>query len=135
MLDAQRRLIEYVELCRNTVTRAAVHRRRLLSLWRAMRRRRSWCKPSFRIAEPSRADEHLAQTLKAALALVDMRVLITWSWRATTWSLSPNRAALKKWGAKPACFDQTSYMDLSSELVMLNRNLRLISRINWRISK
>lgn len=27
------------------------------------------------VAEPSRADEHLTQTLKAALALVDVRVL------------------------------------------------------------
>jgi DNA repair protein RadC len=27
------------------------------------------------VAEPSRADEHLTQTLKSALALVDVRVL------------------------------------------------------------
>jgi DNA repair protein RadC len=34
----------------------------------------SHCHPSG-IAEPSRADEHLTATVKAALALIDVRVL------------------------------------------------------------
>ena len=50
------------------------------------------------VAEPSRADEHLTQTLKAALALVDVRVLdhlialIWWPRHAPSRTLPPTSA-------------------------------------------
>ncbi|MEO6745728.1 MAG: DNA repair protein RadC [Caldimonas sp.] len=76
-LDAQNRIIEYVELFRGTVTQTAVYPREVVK--EALRRNAvalvlvhnhpSGC------GEPSRADEYLTQTLKAALALVDVRIL------------------------------------------------------------
>jgi DNA repair protein RadC len=77
MLDAQNRLIEYVELFRGTVSQASVYPREVVK--EALARNSAALMlvhnhPSG-VAEPSRAYEHLTQTLKAALTLVDVRVL------------------------------------------------------------
>ena len=77
MLDAQHRLIEYVELFRGTVSQTSVYPREVVK--EALARNAAAMilahnHPSG-LAEPSRADELLTQTLKAALALVDVRVL------------------------------------------------------------
>ena len=77
MLDAQNRLIEYVELFRGTVSQTSVYPREVVK--DALSRNSSALllvhnHPSGS-AEPSRADEHLTQTLKSAAALVDVRVL------------------------------------------------------------
>jgi DNA repair protein RadC len=76
-LDAQHRLIALEELFRGTLTQTSVYPRevvtRALHLHAAAvvlaHNHPSGC------AEPSRADELLTQNLKAALALVDVRVL------------------------------------------------------------
>jgi DNA repair protein RadC len=77
MLDAQNRLIEYVELFRGTVSQTSVYPREVVkeSLARNAAALVLVHNHPSGVAEPSRADEHLTQTLKAALALVDMRVL------------------------------------------------------------
>jgi DNA repair protein RadC len=77
MLDAQNRLIEYVELFRGTVTQASVYPREVVkeSLARNAAALVLVHNHPSGVAEPSRADEHLTQTLKAALALVDVGVL------------------------------------------------------------
>ena len=77
MLDAQNRLIEYVELFRGTVTQASVYPREVVkeSLARNAAALVLVHNHPSGVDEPSRADEHLTQTLKAALALVDVRVL------------------------------------------------------------
>lgn len=77
MLDAQNRLIEYVELFRGTVSQTSVYPREVVK--EALARNAAAVvfvhnHPSGS-PEPSRADEHLTQTLKAALTLVDVRVL------------------------------------------------------------
>lgn len=77
MLDAQHRLLEYVELFRGTVSQASVYPREVVK--EALARNAAAVilvhnHPSGSVA-PSRADEHLTQVLKAALALVDVRVL------------------------------------------------------------
>ena len=77
MLDAQHRLIEYVELFRGTVSQTSVYPREVVK--EALSRNAAALvlvhnHPSG-LPDPSRADEHLTQTLKAALALVDVRVL------------------------------------------------------------
>ena len=77
MLDAQHRLIEYVELFRGTVAQTSVYPREVVK--EALARNAAALifahnHPSG-LAEPSRADELLTQTLKSALALVDVRVL------------------------------------------------------------
>ena len=77
MLDVQHRLIEYVELFRGTVTQAAVYPREVVK--EALARNTVDIvlvhnHPSG-VAEPSRSDEYLTQTLKRALALVDVRVV------------------------------------------------------------
>jgi DNA repair protein RadC len=77
MLDAQNRLIEYVEMFRGTVSQTSVYPREIVK-----------ASLSFNAAavilchnhpsgspDPSRADEVLTTTLKTALALVDVRVL------------------------------------------------------------
>jgi DNA repair protein RadC len=76
-LDAQHRLIESQEMFRGTVTQTSVYPREVVK--EALRLNAaavilSHNHPSG-VAEPSRADEHLTQTLKSALALVDVRVL------------------------------------------------------------
>lgn len=75
MLDAQNRLIEYVELFRGTVTQASVYPREVVKESLARNAAALVHNHPSGVAEPSRADEHLTQTLKAALALVDVRVL------------------------------------------------------------
>lgn len=76
-LDAQHRLIEYVELFRGTLAQTSVYPREVVK--EALRYNAGAVvlahnHPSG-VAEPSRADELLTQCLKQALALVDVRVL------------------------------------------------------------
>jgi DNA repair protein RadC len=76
-LDAQNRVIDYVEMFRGTVTQTSVYPREVVR--EAMLRNSASVllvhnHPSG-TTQPSRADEALTQTLKAALALVDVRVL------------------------------------------------------------
>ncbi len=76
-LDAQHRVIEYVEMFRGTVTQTSVYPREVVK--EAMEHNTAAIvlvhnHPSG-VAEPSRADEHLTQTLKSALSLVDVRVI------------------------------------------------------------
>ncbi|WP_418315965.1 RadC family protein [Piscinibacter sakaiensis] len=76
-LDAQHRLLQWEELFRGTLTQTSVYPREVLKRCLAIN-----CAavillhnhPSG-VAEPSRADEYLTQTLKSALAMVDVRVL------------------------------------------------------------
>lgn len=76
-LDAQQRVIEYVEMFRGTVTQTSVYPREVV---KEVLARNSAAvvlvhnHPSG-AAQPSRADEALTQTLRAALTLVDVRVL------------------------------------------------------------
>lgn len=76
-LDAQHRVIEYVEMFRGTVSQTSVYPREIVKECLA---RNSAAlilvhnHPSG-VAESSRADELLTQTLKNALALVDVRVI------------------------------------------------------------
>jgi DNA repair protein RadC len=76
-LDAQSRLIKLEEMFRGTLTQTSVYPREVLK--RALDLQAASVilahnHPSG-LAEPSRADEFLTQTLKSALALVDVRVL------------------------------------------------------------
>jgi DNA repair protein RadC len=76
-LDAQHRLIALEELFRGTLTQASVYPREVVV--RALHHHAAAVvlahnHPSGDV-EPSRADEALTQALKAALALVDVRVL------------------------------------------------------------
>ncbi len=76
-LDSQHRLIAMETLFQGTLTQTAVYPREVVK--RALERNAAALilahnHPSG-VAEPSRADEHLTQTLRQALALVDIRVL------------------------------------------------------------
>jgi DNA repair protein RadC len=76
-LDAQHRLIALEEMFRGTLTQTSVYPREVVR--RALERHAAAVvlahnHPSG-VAEPSRADEALTQALKAALQLVDVRVL------------------------------------------------------------
>lgn len=76
-LDAHHHLIDTVELFRGTLTQTSVYPREVVK--EALTRNAaavvvSHNHPSGH-AEPSRADEYLTQTLKSALALVDVRLL------------------------------------------------------------
>jgi DNA repair protein RadC len=76
-LDSQNRLIASEDLFRGTLNQTSVYPREIVK--RALAQNCaavifSHCHPSG-VAEPSRADELLTSTLKAALALVDIRVL------------------------------------------------------------
>jgi DNA repair protein RadC len=76
-LDAQNRLVAMEELFRGTLTQTSVYPREVVL--RALHHQAasvvlSHNHPSGTV-QPSRADEALTQTLKAALALVDVRVL------------------------------------------------------------
>ena len=76
-LDAQHRLIEAEESFRGTLTQTSVYPREIVKralYWNAGAVFFAHNHPSG-VAEPSRADEHLTQCLKGALALVDVRVL------------------------------------------------------------
>jgi DNA repair protein RadC len=76
-LDAQNRLIEYERMFRGTLTQTSVYPREIVV--QALQK----CAASVilhhnhpsGLCEPSRSDEALTQTLKAALALVDVRVI------------------------------------------------------------
>ncbi len=76
-LDAQNRVIDYVEMFRGTVSQTSVYPREVVK--EALARNSAALLPVHNhpsgVAEPSRADELLTQTLKSALALVDVRVL------------------------------------------------------------
>jgi DNA repair protein RadC len=76
-LDAQNRVLDYVEMFRGTVSQTSVYPREVVK--EALARNSAALllvhnHPSG-TAESSRADEMLTQTLKSALALVDVRVL------------------------------------------------------------
>jgi DNA repair protein RadC len=86
-LDAQNRLIAAEEMFRGTLTQTSVYPREVVV--RALEHRAasvilSHNHPSG-CPQPSRADEALTHTLKAALALVDVRVLdhVVWAVGAT----------------------------------------------------
>ncbi|MGB7420998.1 MAG: DNA repair protein RadC [Comamonas sp.] len=77
LLDSQHRLIAFEELFRGTLTQTAVYPREVAL--RALHHGAASVvlahnHPSGSL-EPSRADEALTQTLKSALALIDVRVL------------------------------------------------------------
>ena len=77
LLDAQNRLLSCEELFRGTLTQTSVYPREVVKVALAANagaaifahNHPSGC------SEPSRADELLTQTLKSALALVDVKVL------------------------------------------------------------
>ena len=76
-LDAQHRVIAYVEMFRGTVTQASVYPREVVK--EALAHNAAAVvlvhnHPSG-VVQQSRADELLTQTLKSALSLVDVRVL------------------------------------------------------------
>ena len=76
-LDATHRLIQFDEMFRGTLSQTSVYPREVVK--RALAHHAAAVilahnHPSG-VAEPSRADEYLTQTLKNALALVDVRVL------------------------------------------------------------
>jgi len=76
-LDSQHRLIAMEDLFRGTLSQTSVYPREVVL--RALHHHAAAVvlahnHPSG-TSEPSRADEHLTQTLKSALALVDVRVL------------------------------------------------------------
>ena len=76
-LDAQHRLLSFDKLFTGTLNQTSVYPREVVK--RALARNAGAVilahnHPSG-VAEPSRADEYLTQTLKSALALVDVRVL------------------------------------------------------------
>lgn len=76
-LDAQHRLIEFREMFRGTLTQTSVYPREVVIEALELKAAAvifTHNHPSGAV-NPSRADEVLTQTLKAALALVDVRVL------------------------------------------------------------
>jgi DNA repair protein RadC len=76
-LDAQHRLLAMEPMFQGTLTQTAVYPREVVKRALALHAAAvilAHNHPSG-VAEPSRADEHLTQTLKQALAMVDVRVL------------------------------------------------------------
>jgi DNA repair protein RadC len=76
-LDAQHRLIEYAELFRGTLTQTSVYPREVVKQALACNAAAlilAHNHPSG-VAEPSRADELLTQSLRQALGVIDVRVL------------------------------------------------------------
>jgi len=76
-LDVQNRLIEYRQMFRGTLTQTSVYPREVVKECLELNAAAVVLvhnHPSGSV-QPSRADEALTQTLKAALALVDVRVL------------------------------------------------------------
>jgi DNA repair protein RadC len=76
-LDHQHRLLAMEELFRGTLSQTSVYPREVVKRALALNAAAvvlAHNHPSG-VAEPSRADEHLTQTLKSALSLVDVRVL------------------------------------------------------------
>lgn len=76
-LDSQQRLLAFEELFRGTLSQASVYPREVVKRALALNAAAAILAHNHPcgVAEPSRADEVLTQTLKAALALVDVRVL------------------------------------------------------------
>ena len=76
-LDSRHRLIAYVEMFRGTIDGASVHPREVVK--EALKRNAAAiivCHPHpSGISEPSRADELITERLKAALELVEIRLL------------------------------------------------------------
>ena len=76
-LDAQNRLMSAVEMFRGTLTQTSVYPREIVKS--ALERHAAAVALAHNhpsgLPEPSRADEFLTQSLKSALALVDVRVL------------------------------------------------------------
>jgi len=77
-LSANHALIEAVQLFRGTLTQTSVYPRELVK--GALARNCAALviahnHPSSGSAEPSRADEHLTQSIKAALTLIDVRLI------------------------------------------------------------
>ena len=76
-LDNQNRMLAMEELFRGTLSQTSVYPREVVM--RALHHQAAAVvlshNPPSGSVQPSRADEHLTQTLKAALALVDVRVL------------------------------------------------------------
>jgi DNA repair protein RadC len=76
-LDAQNRLLSAVEMFRGTLTQTSVYPREIVKS--ALERNAAAVALAHNhpsgLPEPSRADEFLTQSLKSALALVDVRVL------------------------------------------------------------
>lgn len=76
-LDAQNRLIDYEPMFRGTLTQTSVYPREIVKEALSVNAASVILHhnhPSG-VCEPSRSDEVLTQTVKAALALVDVRVL------------------------------------------------------------
>ncbi|MFN9142304.1 MAG: RadC family protein [Betaproteobacteria bacterium] len=76
-LNAQNQLIAPEEMFRGTLTQTSVYPREVVKRalsWNAASVILAHNHPSG-VAEPSRADEYLTQSLRSALALVDVRVL------------------------------------------------------------
>lgn len=76
-LDAQNRVIECREMFQGTLTQTSVYPREVVKLALTLNAASlilAHNHPSG-VCEPSRADEALTQTLKAALSLIDVRVL------------------------------------------------------------
>ena len=78
-LDGQHRLLQFEELFTGTLAQTSVYPREVVKRARALALNAGAVilrhnHPSG-VAEPSRADEYLTQTLKSALQLVDVRVL------------------------------------------------------------
>ena len=77
-LDAQNRLITMEELFRGTLAQTSVYPREVVAASRCSTTRPPWCSRAITRAAPCSRREltrPLTQTLKAALALVDVRVL------------------------------------------------------------
>jgi len=77
LLDGQHRLLRIEDMFRGTLTQASVYPREVVKRALALNAGAvvlAHNHPSG-VAEPSRADEYLTQTLKSALQLVDIRVL------------------------------------------------------------
>lgn len=77
LLDSQHRVLDILDLFRGTLTQTSVYPREVIKVALAANAGSvifAHNHPSG-LAEPSRADELLTQTLKQALALVDVKVL------------------------------------------------------------
>lgn len=77
-LDVANRLIEYREMFRGTLTQTSVYPREIVKEALALNAAAVMLAhnhPSSGQVEPSRADEHMTQVIKTALATVDVKVL------------------------------------------------------------
>ena len=104
-LDAQHRLIALEEMFRGTLTQTSVYPREVVKRALALNAGAvilAHNHPSG-VAEPSRADEFLTQTLKSALALVDVRVLDHLVVGRGRWCRSPSGGCCEQ--APRACTD------------------------------